>query len=125
MLATIATVLAGIVGAAVIFMGTSFFWAPRFAVSFGIPDTPTEGRAFHAWLAVKGMRDIGAGLLILVAVIGGTTTLLGWFILAAAVMPAGDAVIVHRSKGPRSAVYGVHGATAAGMLVIAVLLLIA
>ena len=34
-----------------------------------------------------------------------------------------DALIVLRSKGPRSAVYGIHGATALVMVVISVLLI--
>ncbi|MEV0646359.1 DUF4267 domain-containing protein [Phytomonospora sp. NPDC050363] len=125
MLATIATVLAGLIGAGVILMGTGSFWAPQGAAGFGIPDSPTEDPAFRSWLAVKGMRDIGAGLLILVVVFGGSTTLLGWTLLAATAIPVGDAVIVLRAKGPKSAAYGVHGATALVMLVISVLLLIA
>jgi hypothetical protein len=126
MLSTIATVLAGLIGAGVIFMGTSFFWAPQAAAAgFGIPDTPTEGRSFHAWLSVKGMRDIASGLFILVVLVGGTTHMLGWFLLAASAIPVGDALIVLRSKGPKSAIYGIHGATAVVMLVISALLLIA
>ena len=45
--------------------------------------------------------------------------------LAATGIPVGDALIVLRNKGPRSAVYGIHGATAAVMLAISVLLLVA
>ncbi|MFI6907843.1 DUF4267 domain-containing protein [Nonomuraea sp. NPDC050394] len=125
MLSTIATVLAGLIGAGVIFMGASFFWAPQAAAGFGIPGTPTEDRTFQAWLSVKAVRDIGAGLLILIALVGGTTHLLGWFMLAAGVIPVGDAVVVLRSNGPKATAYGVHAATAAVMLVIGTLLLIA
>jgi uncharacterized protein DUF4267 len=45
--------------------------------------------------------------------------------LAASVIPVGDAVIVLRSNGPKTAVYGIHSATAVVMLAIGVLLLIA
>ncbi|GAA4201884.1 DUF4267 domain-containing protein [Actinocatenispora rupis] len=124
MLATIATILAVLVGAAVIVMGTVPFWAPRAAAGFGIPDTPVDDRTFRAWLTVKGMRDIGLGVLLLVVLIAGTPHLLGWVLLAAAVIPAGDAVIVLRSNGPRTTAYGVHAATAAVMLAISTLLLI-
>ncbi|MFC9951574.1 DUF4267 domain-containing protein [Streptomyces prasinus] len=51
----------------------------------------------------------------------------GLFILvlpAATVIPVGDALIVLRSDGPKAAAYGMHGATAAVMLVIGTLLLI-
>jgi hypothetical protein len=40
-------------------------------------------------------------------------------------IPAGDALIVLRDNGPRAAVQGGHGSTAAVMLVISVLLLVA
>jgi hypothetical protein len=43
--------------------------------------------------------------------------------LAATLIPVGDALIVLRSKGPRAAVYGIHGATALVMAVITILLL--
>lgn len=125
MLSDIATVLAGLVGVAVILMGGRAFWAPQAAVGFGIPDTPTGDRAFHAWLSVKAVRDIAAGLFILIVVVGGTTRLLGGLMLAATLIPVGDALIVLRSGGPRSAVFGIHGVTALVMLAISVLLLIA
>ncbi len=125
MLGNIATVLAGLIGVAVILMGANAFRAPQAAVGFGIPDTPTEAPAFRAWLAVKAVRDIAAGLIILVVVVGGTTQLLGWLILAATLIPVGDALIVARSGGPKTAVYGIHISTAAVMLAISVLLLVA
>jgi hypothetical protein len=125
MLSNIATVLAALIGVGVIFMGTLPFWAPQSAVGFGIPDTPTDDRTFHAWLSVKGVRDIASGLFIFILLVGGTTHLLGGFMLAASVIPVGDAVIVLRSNGPKTAVYGIHVATAAVMLAIGVLLLIA
>ncbi|WP_440107426.1 DUF4267 domain-containing protein [Streptosporangium sp. H16] len=122
---TIATVLAGLVGASVIFMGVHAFRAPQAAAGFGIPDTPTEDRGFQAWLSVKAVRDIASGLFILILLAGGTTHLLGWFMLAAAAIPVGDAVIVLRSNGPKATAYGIHGATAVVILAIGALLLIA
>ncbi|MCP3767709.1 MULTISPECIES: DUF4267 domain-containing protein [unclassified Streptomyces] len=124
MLTDVATVLAGLIGAGIIFMGARAFWAPQAAVGFGIPDTPTEDRTFQAWLAVKAVRDMASGLFIFVLLVGGSSHLLGWFMLAATVIPVGDALIVLRSNGPKAAAYGIHGATAAVMLVISVLLLI-
>lgn len=125
MLGTIATVLTGLVAAGVIFMGTGPFWAPQGSAGFGIPDTPSGDPPFQAWLRVKGVRDIGLGILILVVLIGGTTHLLGWILLAACFVPVGDMAIVLRAKGPRATAFGVHGATAAAMAVISLLLLLA
>ncbi len=124
MLTTVAGVLAGLIGAGIVVIGARAFWAPQAAAGFGIPGTPTEDRSFQAWLTVKGVRDIASGLFIFILLIGATPQLLGWFMLAATGIPVGDALIVRRSNGPRSAVYGVHGATAAVMLVISVLLLV-
>jgi hypothetical protein len=125
MLTIIATVLAGLVGAGVVLMGVRGLLVPRDAAGFGIPDTPTEDPAFRAWLAVKSVRDIATGLLAFIPIAYGATHMLGWFMLAATVIPVGDALIVLRSKGPKPTAYGVHGATAAVMLVIGVLLLVA
>lgn len=125
MLATIGTILAGLTGVGIIFMGMRAFRAPQAATGFGIPDTPVEDRSFQAWLTVKAVRDMASGLFILVLLVGGSSSLLGWFMLAATGIPVGDALIVLRSGGPKSAVYGIHGATAVVMLAISMILLAA
>lgn len=125
MLTNAATVLAGLIGMAIIVIGARAFWAPQAAAGFGIPDTPTEDRSFHSWLAVKAVRDIACGLFIFVLIAGAAPHLLGWFMLIATGIPIGDAAIVLRSNGPKAAVYGIHGATAAVMLTISLLLLTA
>jgi hypothetical protein len=124
-LITIATVFAGLIGAGIIIIGVLGIWTPQFAAGFGIPDTPTGDRTFQAWLTVKAVRDIASGLAIFIVLAGATPHLLGWFMLAAAGMPAGDALTVLRSNGPKATAYGVHGATAAVMVAISVLLLVA
>jgi hypothetical protein len=125
MLINVASVLAGLIGAGIIFIGVRAFWVPRAAAGFGIPGTRTEDPTFQAWLSVKSVRDIASGVFIFIMLVGATPQLLGWFMLAAAGMPVGDALIVLRSKGPRAIAYGVHGATAVVMMVISVLLLVA
>ncbi|MBF9128097.1 DUF4267 domain-containing protein [Plantactinospora sp. S1510] len=125
MLTNVANVLAGLIGVGIIVIGARAFWAPQAAVGFGIPDTPTEDRAFRAWLSVKAVRDIASGIFILILLVGATPHLLGWVMLAATGIPVGDALIVLRSNGPKAAVYGIHGCTAVVMLAISVLLLVA
>ena len=56
--------------------------------------------------------------------VAGATHLLGWVILAATIIPLADAAIVLRSGGPRGIAFGVHGVTAAVMLVTAAFLLV-
>ncbi|MFC4857638.1 DUF4267 domain-containing protein [Actinophytocola glycyrrhizae] len=124
MLINVASVLAGLIGAGIILVGVRAFWAPQAAVGFGIPGTRTEDPNFQAWLSVKAVRDIASGVFILILLAGAPTDVLGWFMLAATGIPAGDALIVLRNNGPKTAVYGIHGATAAVMLVISVLLLV-
>jgi hypothetical protein len=123
MLTTIGSVLAGLIGGGIIFIGASYFWAPQFASGFGIPRTPVADRAFQPWLRVKGVRDIASGLFVAILLANGSAHLLGWFMLTATLIPVSDALIVLRSKGPRSAGYGIHGATALVMVVISVLLI--
>lgn len=47
MLTTSATVLAGLLGAALIFMSGRAFTTPQATVGFGIPDTPADDLAFR------------------------------------------------------------------------------
>ncbi|GAB3814122.1 DUF4267 domain-containing protein [Kribbella italica] len=122
MITTVATVLAGLIGVGILFIGLNVFRAPRAAAGFGIPGTPTEDPTFRAWLTVKADRDIVAGLLLFLVLFAGTPHLLGGYLLVAALMPVADALIVLRSKGPKATAYGVHAATAAIMAAVGVLL---
>ncbi|GIJ46212.1 membrane protein [Virgisporangium aliadipatigenens] len=124
MLIDVAYVLTGIIGAFGVFLGLNAFRTPRAAAGFGIPDTPTGDPTFRAWLSVKAVRDIAAGVFTFVVLAGGTPHLIGWFVVAAAGIPVGDALVVWRSNGPKRAVFGIHGATAAAMLAVAVLLFV-
>ena len=123
MLTIIGSVLAGLIGGGIFFIGASYFWAPQVASGFGIPRVPVADPTFQSWIHVKGVRDIASGLFIAVMLANGSAHLLGWFILAATFIPVGDALIVLRSKGPRSAGYGIHGATALVTVVISILLI--
>jgi hypothetical protein len=122
---TIGHVLAGLIAAGIIFIGARFLLAPRVAATgYGVlPDVNQP--SVRAYLSVKGVRDIASGLIVIILLLAGETHLLGWVMLAATMIPLGDAGIVLRSGGPKSIVYGVHGSTAAVMLVTTALLLVA
>ena len=116
--------LSGLLGLGIIFIGTRFLLAPRTAAAdFGIAAGQDSGRS-DPYLSVKGVRDIASGLILFILLAAGEPRLLGGFMLAAAVIPVGDAIIVLQRNGPRATVYGVHGATAAVMLAAAAFLLI-
>jgi hypothetical protein len=121
-LTTVATVLVWVVAVGITLIGARGLWTPQAAVDFGIPGTRPEDAGFRAWLTVKADRDIGAGLLMVVVLLGGTTHLIGWITLVGAVMPLCDALISRRSGGPAKTYLGVHGATAVVMVVAGALL---
>uniref|UniRef100_A1UGB5 DUF4267 domain-containing protein n=2 Tax=unclassified Mycobacterium TaxID=2642494 RepID=A1UGB5_MYCSK len=121
---TIAYTLAGLIGAAIIVIGARFIVAPRAAAAgYGVaPDLGQLG--VSAYLSVKGVRDIASGLFVFILMVSGATHLLGWVILAATIIPVADTVIVLGNDGPKSIAWGVHGLTAAVMLVTSALLLV-
>lgn len=119
----IAYTLAGLIAAGIIFIGARFIVAPRVAAAgYGVQpdlDQPSVG----AYLRVKGVRDIASGLFVFILMAAGATQLLGWVILAATIIPLVDAAIVLGNGGPKSIAWGVHGLTAAVMLVTSALVL--
>ncbi|OBJ49056.1 DUF4267 domain-containing protein [Mycobacterium sp. 1423905.2] len=119
----VAYTLAGLVAAGIIFIGARFIVAPRVAAAgYGVAQD-LAGPAARAYLSVKGIRDIASGLFVFILMAAGATHVLGWVILAATIIPLADAAIVLGNGGPRSIALGVHGVTAAVMLVTAALLL--
>jgi Domain of unknown function (DUF4267) len=121
---TIGYTLAGLIGAGIIFIGARFIVAPRVAAA-GYGVLPDLGqRSAGAYLSVKGVRDIASGLIVFALMAAGATHPLGWVMLAATIIPLGDAIIVLGNGGPKSIAYGVHGLTAVVMLITSALLLI-
>jgi hypothetical protein len=120
---TIATVLAGLLGLGIILVGARYLLAPQASAStFGLREWPPEGA--NGWLNVKGVRDIVSGLVILVPLALGQTQVVGWLLLAAAITPFADAVIVLRGGGSKRLAYGVHAATGVAVLAAAALFLL-
>jgi hypothetical protein len=117
--------LAGLIAAAIVFIGARFVVAPRVAAAgYGVPAEPDRPSA-AAYRTVKGIRDIASGLFLFILLAAGATHLLGWVMLAAIVIPVADAAIVLGNGGTKTTALGIHGVTAAVMLVTAGLLLAA
>ncbi|GII77760.1 hypothetical protein Sru01_27420 [Sphaerisporangium rufum] len=115
----IATWLAGLVALGIILIGIRFLLRPvASAEGFGVPVS------MNAYLTVKGVRDITAGLVALPALVTGNQHMLGWLVLASVFAPAGDMVVVLRNGGRRAVAFGVHGLTAAVMVAIAAVLIL-
>jgi hypothetical protein len=123
-LTAIAYTLAGVIAAAIIAIGARFLVAPRAAAAgYGIqPDF--DQSSVGAYTSIKGIRDIASGLFVIILMAAGVTHLLGWVILAATIIPLADTAIVLSNGGPKSTAWGIHGVTAAIMLITSALLLI-
>ena len=121
---TIGYILAGLIGAGIIFIGARFILAPRVAAAgYGVQPDLSQ-RSVGAYLSVKGVRDIASGLIVFSLMAAGATHPLGWMILAATIIPIGDAIIVLGHGGTKSIAFGVHGVTAVVMLITSALLLV-
>jgi hypothetical protein len=120
---TIGYTLAGLLAAGIIFIGARFLVAPRVAAAgYGVQPDLSQ-RAAGAYLRAKGVRDIASGLFVVILMAVGATHLVGWVILAATIIPIADAAIVLSHGGAKSIAFGVHGGTAAIMLITTALLL--
>ncbi len=130
MLTTIASVVSAVIGVGIIFIGARFLLAPQTAAAgYGVAVEPAQAPARpggpYPWLSVKGVRDIASGLFIFILLINPAPHVLGAFMVAATLIPVGDAAIVLRNGGTRATAFGVHGVTAAVMLAAGAALLIA
>ena len=74
--------------------------------------------------SLKVFATLQSGLFVAMLMAYGSAHVLGWFMLAATLIPIADAVIVLHQGGSRTIAFGVHGATAVAMLIISGLLLI-
>lgn len=111
---TVALLIGVAACAAIIVLGTRFLLRPAQAtVDFGIAADSLRGLT-----EIKGVRDITSGVVLLVVWAAAGRSALGWALVAAAITPAADALIVVTNGGTRAKAMGVHGVTA-GLLVAA------
>ncbi|MDM7884731.1 DUF4267 domain-containing protein [Curtobacterium sp. RHCKG23] len=102
----------------ILFIGARFLIAPTVATAgFGV----AEDRR-RAFTSIKGVRDVTSGVVPLVVLLFAGPHVFGWALIAAAITPVGDAVIVVTNGGTVRQAIGVHASTAA-VLVIAGLVL--
>jgi hypothetical protein len=106
---TIAALVVAIAGCVfILFIGGRFLLAPKVALTgFGV----SEGR-LRALTSIKGVRDITSGIVPLVVLAAGGPHVFGWALVAAAITPVGDAIIVATNGGTLRQALSVHAATA-------------
>ena len=109
---------------AIIAIGVMYLSNPRGATqSFGLP-LPEDGPNIAWWLRLKGVRDIVSGLVVLAFVVWGGPRLLGIVVLIEALIPVGDMSLILAARGSTGKALGIHGLTAALMILAAIPLIL-
>jgi hypothetical protein len=120
----LATGLALFLALAIITIGTQYIWRPMAATrSFGLP-LPANGANVAWWLRLKGVRDIASGVAVLAFMAWGTPLAIGILLLAEALIPIGDMLLILAAKGSTKAALGMHGPTAVLMVLTAIFMMI-
>jgi hypothetical protein len=115
----LASLLVGLTACvAIIVLGIRFFLAPQQATL----DLGVAADTLRALTEIKGVRDITSGVVPLVVWASAGQVTLGWVLVAGAITPTVDALIVLTNGGKLSTALGIHGGTA-GLLVAAGLVL--
>ena len=115
--------VAGLIAVAVTVLGCSYLVSPQRVVgSFGLKP-PSPDAHTRAWLRLKGIRDVGCGLVVLTLMLTADRRSVGIALLAFAVIPFGDMSIVLGSGGSNSKALSIHGLTCAVMLVVGLMLI--
>ncbi|MBD0691316.1 DUF4267 domain-containing protein [Streptomyces sp. CBMA123] len=106
----------------IFYFGVSFIVTPEtIAPGFGLPSRPSgDGGGF---LVLKGVRDVGDGLILSALLLTGQRRALAWALLVGSFIPFGDMTTVLAHHGSTGAAFGVHGLTAVGMVVTGLLTL--
>ena len=112
--------LALLLALAIIAIGARYVTNPRAATrSFGLP-LPEAGTNIAWWLRLKGVRDIVAGLTVLAVMAWGGWRAVGIVLLAEAMIPVGDMLVILAAKGSSRSAFGIHGCTALVMILAAI-----
>jgi len=115
--------LSAAIALSIVLIGANFFVAPYAAAEgFGVAVVPDA--RWDAYLSVKAIRDIGAGIFTAMLILNRSSQLLGFFLLVAAFIQLTDAVIVLKHGGTKATAFGIHGATASIILITSGLLLL-
>lgn len=109
-----------LVALAIIAIGTQYVVSPMTATrSFGLP-LPEYGTNTLWWLRLKGVRDIASGLTVLAFMAWGVPRGVGIILFVEAIIPVGDMLVILAAKGSAKSAFGIHGLTAAVMVLAAI-----
>jgi hypothetical protein len=114
----VALSLAALIVLAIMTIGCFYLASPeRISGSFGLKP-PAPDVATRAWLRLKGIRDLGSGLVVLTLMLTTDPRTVGIALVAFAIIPLGDMSIILASGGSKSKAFSVHALTCAVMLVV-------
>jgi hypothetical protein len=115
--------LAVLVSLGIIVIGTLYLFSPkRILGEFGLKP-PAADPDTHAWLRLKGVRDITSGVAVLTLWLTTNSHTVGILLLVFALIPFGDMSTILGTGGSRSKAFSVHGVTCAVMLLTGLLLI--
>lgn len=115
--------LAGLVSIGIIVIGCFYIAVPqRISGSFGLKP-PAADPDTHAWLRLKGIRDLASGLAVLTLMLTTDSRTVGILLMVLAVIPFGDMSNILASRGRKVTAFSVHGVTCAVMLLTGLLLI--
>jgi hypothetical protein len=115
--------LAALMAVGIIVIGGFYLVSPeRISGSFGLKP-PASDADTRAWLRLKGIRDAGAGLVVLAMMLTADPRTAGIALLVEAVIPFGDMSNILVSGGRKATAFAVHGVTCVAMLVVGLLLI--
>jgi len=115
--------VAALLAAGIIVIGSFYILSPeRVMGGFGLK-LPAPGPDTRAWLRLKGIREIGSGLVVLTLMRTTDTRTVGIALLALSFIALGDMCNVLWSGGPKSTAFSVHGVTCAVMIVVGLFLI--
>ena len=115
--------LAVLISVGIIVIGSFYLVSPaRVLGSFGLKP-PASDADTRAWLRLKGIRDVAAGLAVLTLMLATDSRTVGIILLVFAVIPFGDMCNILGSGGRKVTAFSVHGVTCAVMLITGILLI--
>ena len=116
-------ILAALIAVGIIVIGCFYLLSPeRISGTFGLKP-PASDADTRAWLRLKGIRDVVAGLAVLALMLTTDTRTVGIVLLVFAIIPFGDMSNILASGGRKATAFSVHGVTCAVMLAVGLLLI--
>jgi hypothetical protein len=115
--------LAVLIAVGIMVIGCFYLASPqRVLGSFGLKPPASDADTL-AWLRLKGIRDVVAGLAVLTMMLTTDSRTVGIVLLVFAIIPFGDMSNILASGGRKATAFSVHGVTCAVMLAVGLLLI--